>query len=389
MKKGLLMVPIWMSLGLLLTGCGNSNKESASSSKEAKTTEVASKKAQANSSTNHEAKTSSQNEKNEEAALWNDEKNQKLATFMQQWGKSMNQTYESFGPNRNTNFYGLKFPAQLDQTLLKVNQQEVSMKWSANGTGDADYNIVAIYSDSQSASPMSAHLYFFTFHNGKPIVLVTSQTNGNVTKSTSNNKDDGLFFKETENKDLKNGFADIVAGKTPTISNSSNADNSSVSQSSTQTGQKNAADNFPENMQGEWFAYSPYEDKIITLTIKDNKITSEGTTTEVHKITEAEKKANQSINADQMNDQQRNWAYFNHIDGWLNVYGWYQSAGNGTYYKVVNEQINSQATPVLEQASGATINVNYKFYRSKELAMQQKNSSSSSTPADMQTVNDD
>lgn len=88
------------------------------------------------------------------------------------------------------------------------------MKWSNDGTDNAEYNVVAIYCDSDTAQSMDEHLYLFTFHNGNPVVLITQQTNGNVTKSADNGPDDGLHFKETVNQDLSNGFKAIANRKT-------------------------------------------------------------------------------------------------------------------------------------------------------------------------------
>lgn len=52
-------------------------------------------------------------------------------------------------------------------------------------------------------------------------------------------------------------------------------------------------------------------------------------------------------------------------NGWLNVYGWYQSAGDGEYYKVMTENINGKNVPILTAASGAG---NSNYYRSQDLA---------------------
>ena len=145
--------------------------------------------------------------------LWNVDKTQQLESFMQKWGTQMNQVYQSYGPTNNTNFYGIELPAQFDQLLLKVNDQPVSMAWSYNGKGNADYNVVAIYCDSQTAPPMGAHVYLFTIHNSSPVVLITQQTKGNVDKDGHNSPEDGLHFKPTANQDLANGFAKIITQK--------------------------------------------------------------------------------------------------------------------------------------------------------------------------------
>lgn len=371
MKKGFLLVPLLTS-AVLLGGCGNSQvSHSTHQNNAVKTNKVADQNNQKNQSSATTATTTTASDQQEQSS-WNQSKNQKLASFMQKWGTTMNQQYKSYGPGNNTNFYGIAFPQQFDQTLLKVDNQTVSMKWSNDGTGNADYNVVAIYCDSDTAQPMNEHLYLFTFHNSDPVVLITQQTNGNVTKSANNGPDDGLHFKETANQDLSNGFKAIANGKTPKL-NGQKANN--AGQSSNSNNQSDAPDNFPANMQGTWYTYDKDSDKMMSITISGNKLTDSedpNDVTEVHKITDSEKQANENTNPSTIDSSKRNWAYFNHINGWLNVYGWYQSAGDGEYYKVMTENINGKDVPVLAAASGAGIWLDNNYYRSQDLAQQQQ-----------------
>lgn len=365
MKKGFLLVPLLTS-AVLLGGCGNSQVSHSTHQNNAiETNKVTDQNTQKNQSLATTATTTINDQQRQ--SLWNQSKNQKLASFMQKWGATMNQQYKSYGPGNNTNFYGIAFPQQFDQILLKVDNQTVSMKWSNDGTGNADYNVVAIYCDSDTAQSMDEHLYLFTFHHGDPVVLITQQTNGNVTKSANNGPDDGLHFKETANQDLSNGFKAIANGKTPTVSGQKVNNNTNQSSSS----QLDAPDNFPADMQGTWYTYDKADDKVTSITISGNKLTGSedpNDVTEVHKITDSEKQANKST----IDSSRRNWAYFNHINGWLNVYGWYQSAGDGEYYKIMTENINGKNVPVLAAASGAGIWLDSNYYRSQDLAQQQQ-----------------
>lgn len=384
LKKGSIIIPL-LATSALLGGCGvtsQSNKNNAESSKV-----VTTQGQQATQQTDRNEQTSdiTNNSPSQTQAMWNAAKSQKLAAFMQSWGNTMNQHYKSYGPGNNTNFYGIAVPQQFDQLLLKVNNQEVSMKWSKNGNGSADYNVVAIYCDSDAAQPMNAHLYLFTIHNGRPVVLITQQTNGNVDKASDNGPDDGLHFKETANQDLKNGFNQIVNGKTPQLNNQQNSSNSANSQ-------KDAPDNFPANMQGTWYSYDKSDDKMITMTINGNKMTysdSPDDTVEVHKITDTEKQANeQAANGQGSIDQnkQQYWVFINsHKDGWLQILGWYWNAGYGSFYKVLSENVNGKNVPVLASANGAGILVNSNYYRSRDLAQQQKDT----TYPDENTLNND
>lgn len=221
---------------------------------------------------------------------------------------------------------------------------------------------------------MNEHLYLFTFHNGNPVVLITQQTNGNVIKSADNNPNDGLHFKETANQDLNNGFKAIASGKTSKLNGQKAGNN--TNQSSDSNSQLDAPDNFPANMQGAWYTYSKDSDKITSITISGNKLTNSDDSNdviEVHKITDSEKQANENANPNGTADSSKqNWSYFRHYDGWLNVYGWYQGAGDGEYYKVMTENINGKNVPVLAVASGAQIWVDNNYYRSQDLAQQQQ-----------------
>lgn len=221
---------------------------------------------------------------------------------------------------------------------------------------------------------MNEHLYLFTFHNGNPVVLITQQTNGNVIKSADNNSNDGLHFKETANQDLNNGFKAIASGKTSKLNGQKAGNN--TNQSSDSNSQLDAPDNFPANMQGAWYTYSKDSDKITSITISGNKLTNSDNSNdviEVHKITDSEKQANENANPNGTADSSKqNWSYFRHYDGWLNVYDWYQGAGDGEYYKVMTENINGKNVPVLAVASGAQIWVDNNYYRSQDLAQQQQ-----------------
>ena len=364
MKKGFLLIPLLTS-AVLLGGCGNSQvSHSTHQNNAVKTNKVADQNNQKNQSS-ASATTATTTNDQQEQSLWNQSKNQKLASFMQKWGATMNQQYKSYGPGNNTNFYGIAFPQQFDQTLLKVDNQTVSMKWSNDGTGNADYNVVAIYCDSDTAQPMNEHLYLFTFHNGNPVVLITQQTNGNVTKSANNGPDDGLHFKETANQDLSNGFKAITNGKTTTVNGqkANNSNNSSQTDDS-----KYPPQNFPNEMQGTWYEYDKSANSVATIKIDGNKLTEEnGSTVEQHKVTDSTVGTKAENNT-----QHANWIFTLDSNGWLQIRGWDQDNGTSTYLKVSNENVNGQSVPVLTRTDDSDNATPTSFYKSKDLAMQQK-----------------
>lgn len=93
MKK-LIGVLAVASLGVALAGCGNQNTQSSSNT--AKTNSEAS--SNQNTTNNN---TSSSSESHHDSSLWNNQKNEQLASFMQKWGPTMHQSYEQYDGQMN------------------------------------------------------------------------------------------------------------------------------------------------------------------------------------------------------------------------------------------------------------------------------------------------
>lgn len=217
MKKAVTVTVTLLST-LVLAACGQSNSKIGQNNHSTTSSK--------NSSTQNGTRSNSTSSTNKQVqSTWNSSKKAKLATFMSAWGNTMDQQYESYYPGNNTDFYGIKFPAELQQDTIKLDNQTIDIEWSNTGTGTKPYQLVAIYCDSDTAEPMSEHLYFFVIHNGEPEVLITQQTNGDV-------QSDGLHFTQTSNKTLSSGFSKIVAGKTPATPAGSNDDSEDTSSSS-------------------------------------------------------------------------------------------------------------------------------------------------------------
>jgi len=64
--------------------------------------------------------------------------------------------------------------------------------------------LVAVFSDADTQQYLEKHVYFFTINAGEPKVLVTSQNQGN--------EHNYLYVKETDNKELRDGFTALVRG---------------------------------------------------------------------------------------------------------------------------------------------------------------------------------
>lgn len=183
---------------ILLAGC--SNNASTSASKKTTVTAVS-----------HTKKSATvKNSK----ALWNDTKDAKLKQFIEQWAPTMGQSYVEYdGKHALKLSTGVTYPNDLKH--VTVNGDNVSIGWNKKGNGNYKYNVVAIYKET------TKHItYFFTFHNGKPVVLVDQSTN------------ETPDLLPTQNPAVKAGFENIVKGKTAevpstTTSNDSNDDNSS------------------------------------------------------------------------------------------------------------------------------------------------------------------
>ncbi|MCP8852557.1 DUF4767 domain-containing protein [Latilactobacillus sakei] len=167
---------------------GEQQTKSTSTSHSKKVTSVTSSQKQVRKETTSSVsrtkqQAQSQSQTKQAKALWDSSKKQALATFMSGWGTTMGQTYQSYDLTRDTDYAGIHFPSKLAQTDLAVDDTPVTAAWSTDGTGSADYNVVAIYCDVDGGT-VGGHLYLFTFHNGQPVVLIRGhQITGSISAS--------------------------------------------------------------------------------------------------------------------------------------------------------------------------------------------------------------
>lgn len=223
-----------MGLAFLLAGCTNGNEPRKESTKETAKTTIATatttsteSKSTATSIETADISTSSESSKttettqtstsssSEEASssssessetLWNADKAAQLEAFMTTWGQTMGQQYKSYTNQMSVDLYGLKVPQAIlnGEWKMAIGGVPVSAEWSESGTGQADYQITAVYSDAETEPYLKKHVYLFGFQQNQPKVLVTQQNQGNP--------DNYLYFNETANNELKNGFDQIVYG---------------------------------------------------------------------------------------------------------------------------------------------------------------------------------
>lgn len=181
-----------------------SSTEHSSNKKEVNSISTSTESASEKQATS-ESSSSSVKESQVVNVLWSEAKAQQLNTFMASWGQTMKQSYKEYGPGNNVNLYGLQLPdtvlANTNGWQATVNNLPITLTWSENGEA-AGYALVAVYSDVETQASLAKHVYFFTIDAGVPKVLVTSQNQGNP--------ENYLYFKETENQQLKDGFTEIV-----------------------------------------------------------------------------------------------------------------------------------------------------------------------------------
>lgn len=351
MKKSELV--LGLAILVMLAGCGAKNSASKHTNKESKVSSQQSAKMKTKSSSSKTDKSTKTTEK----VLWSAKKAKALKTYMATFSQSMSQEYVEYQPGNDVNFFGLKYPTEFKKNQVAVNNQQVSVNWSDDGTGSNDYNVVAIYSDAATTEGMSKHLYLFTFHQEKPVVLITQQNQGMP--------DNLVHFDATENEELSSHFDTIVSGKDEDVAKT--------------TETPKAGYQVPKELVGTWYGYSKYSeqpDQIDVMTIKGNLMTTNGVISSLHTDSErtpADRAALHSDGGAVPDPAKENWGVASPLDQegriWLNIRGWYQSAGDGTYYSVKERNINGKMTPVLTEASGAGIWSEMHYYSNKETAI--------------------
>lgn len=216
MKK---ITAVWMlPTLLLLAACGGSTTNSSSTSSQTSSESSVSSTMASQSSTEMSTTAStadatqttqtSSTETEEQTTRWNETKADQLADFMEDWGTEMEQRYQAYSPGNTVDLYGLALPDGVlsgsDKWQAVIDGTPIDIAWSETGESEAEYTLVAVYSDAETQDYLEKHVYFFTIHQGEPMVLVTSQNQGN--------EQNYLYFSETENAALKDGFRDIVMG---------------------------------------------------------------------------------------------------------------------------------------------------------------------------------
>ncbi|EMF0635017.1 DUF4767 domain-containing protein [Enterococcus faecium] len=275
MKKWLLLL---IGMGILFTSCTSENtrtkanvetdttietKKSKTQSTEQTTTEMK-QSVEASTSESSITESSSEEVKN---TLWDSEKSTQLATFVTQWGKTLGQEYKSYNPQNNVSLYGTPLPSAVidGNWKMAINEAPVTVQWSEDGTGHADFNLVAVYSDVETGEYLGQHVYFFGFENGQPKVYLTQQNQGN--------ENNYLYFNETQNQQLKQGFTDIVNGQTPVVEESTQQATTTTTQATSSSGISSweAAKETVLNNKALWIYESPDKNEANTNIIESTQ----------------------------------------------------------------------------------------------------------------------
>ena len=137
----------------------------------------------------------------ETTAKWNETKMQALRQYMVEWSNVMGQSYKEITPTSTEDYFGATMPTH-GVEFFALGNHRVPAQWSADAAAPGT-NIVASYVQVDNADPMLRHIYFFAIVDGKPVVYHSNQNQGGA-------PEDGFYFHETENVDLKSAFENIV-----------------------------------------------------------------------------------------------------------------------------------------------------------------------------------
>lgn len=224
---------------LLLGGCStvsqNEQKKQVDSTihetettrKESSTKEIETTTLETNTTESSKAMSSDTSDSQIKQELWDTNKASQLETFVTQWGKTLGQEYKSYNPQNNVSLYGTPLPQAVinGNWKMAINEAPVTVQWSEDGTGNAGFNLVAVYSDVETGEYLGQHVYFFGFQNEQPKVYLTQQNQGNDKNY--------MYFNETQNQQLKQGFIDIVNGQTPVVEESTQQVTTTTTQATT------------------------------------------------------------------------------------------------------------------------------------------------------------
>lgn len=133
----------------------------------------------------------------------------------------------------------------------------------------------------------------------------------------------------------------------------------------------------PSELQGTWYSADNDVNATINFTAHTYKFSStedDGDSTTL-KLYKQGKLAEDEMEDQAVQDATKDWGRTSFMDvkgmHWMNIQGWCQSAGDGSFYAVHTETINGQKVKVLVQAGGADLHTDAVYYQSPSMAKQQ------------------
>lgn len=218
------------------------------------------------------------------------------------------------------------------------------------------------------------------------ILLGGCAQNNNEHKSSESSKPKvhKVVKKHTSKKPVKKTTVSKDTSSNKRVADTTNKDDS--------TNNKKQDLQFPQNFQGTWYGCSKDSDDVHTVTFTGNTINEDGTGTfSIHRREDASAQDKYAMNhgsPDQpaeVKDHNEHWMAYRTLTDtdnpsltWINLTGWLQGAGDGSYYRVANENVDGQQVPVLFAADDAGAWTDMHYYQSKDLAEKNKGKNYSS-----------
>lgn len=197
MKKILGTVAVLLGTAMMV-GCNKVSgpDESSSASKVSQTS------SHVKSAVSSKAKVS---DSDEVEGQWSADQDKQLSDFMSAWQSSMGQSFKGTYDGQSINHSGFVYPDQIKeaaQTAYVYDQMEQLTWYQGQGSGRFVVYAAATGGQVRQSFPM-LYLFALDTKDNSPVVLVSQTTNGQY-----------LWFYETENPQLRDGFAQILESVT-------------------------------------------------------------------------------------------------------------------------------------------------------------------------------
>lgn len=119
---------------------------------------------------------------------WDKKADKKLTEVLNQWKKAFNTPLDKFTEDKDLDWYGFNVIEDLKKPQsfwnYHVNDKPVDITWSPMANINDKINVVAVYSDIKvEKNDHVSQLFLFALYQGLPLILVSSQNQGNEQKN--------------------------------------------------------------------------------------------------------------------------------------------------------------------------------------------------------------